>query len=148
MGRHRTKNKQYPPRFHVKGCACYHVALVDGKRIWTKLGKLDDLPAALAEWARVENAQKPIVGDTFGALADKYRALLTDPKNPLDLKPSTRQEYLRQIRREPPATMIRAFGHMRLRDIKPKHIGEYLDRHPSPRASKSAHFGPNLLPTI
>jgi integrase len=131
MGRHRTKNKQYPPRFHVKGRVCYHVALVDGKRIWTKLGKLDNLPAALAEWAKIENAQKPVTGDTFGALAAKYRALLEDPNNPLDLKPSTRKEYLRQIRSDPPATLIQAFGYMQLADIKPKHIGDYLDKHPS-----------------
>jgi integrase len=58
-----------------------------------------------------------------------YRALLEDPRNPLDLKETTQREYLRQL--QPEGRLVQVFGSAKLHQVKPHMIGDYLDRHPA-----------------
>lgn len=142
MGRKRIKNKSLPPRFHTKGKACYHVAnpVFDQKtkktvRRWSPIGSTDNLPEALLKWSILENNTKDISGNTIYALAEKYNLLLEGPNNPLKLGDRTRNGFSLMLRAKPASTLLRAFGHVIMTDLKQHHIGSYLDKHLYPVAA-------------
>lgn len=142
MGRKRTKDKSLPPRFHTKGKACYHVAnpVFDQKtkkniRRWTPIGTTDNLPEALLKWSILENNSQDIAGNTVYALAEKYNLLIQNPTNPLNLGERTRSGFSLMLRAKPASTLLRAFGHVAMVDLKQHHIASYLDDHPHPVAA-------------
>lgn len=117
--------RDYPPRVHQKKGRLYHV--FQGR--WTPLGAVDD-----PEWLRrYDDLEKSLVRldlQTVAGLMATFRRLLDSPQNPLDLAGTTRKEYQRQLK--PSGRLSRVFGHMTLDQVRPRHVGEYLDRHPAP----------------
>jgi len=117
--------RDLPPRVHEKKGRLYHVF----NKHWTPLGAVDD-----PEWMRrYDDLERSLVApdlQTISGLMATFRRLLENPRNPLDLAERTRSEYLRQLK--PSGRLARVFGHLTLDQVRPRHIGEYLDRHPSP----------------
>ena len=123
--RGRQNDKQYPPRMRRRGQSLYHVQ----NQKWLKIGTTNDEYSALVNYRRIE-AGKNSDRSTIAGLVSIYRDLLEDPRNPLDLKETTKREYLRQL--NPDGRLVRLFGGANLRQVKPHMIGDYLDRHPAP----------------
>jgi len=71
MGRKRQSNHDDPPRFHRKGKTWYHVALVDGKRKWTKLST--DRAESLRMWAQVEGVRADDSTKLFSVIVQRYQ---------------------------------------------------------------------------
>ncbi len=118
MGRRRTKHKDLPPRLHRKGRVWYHVALVDGKRRWTRLS--DDYAEALGMWAKLE-ARETVPGATPGTVAAaiaRYRG-----EGLPQLREATRADYARILDR-----LDGVFGEMMLEELRPSDVAAYLDR--------------------
>lgn len=112
-----------PPRFVKKRNTYYHVGYMQSydengkkliKRPYTSLG--NDYYKALIKWAEVE-ADQTAVKDTFGALCKKYKEDVFPEKSE-----NTQLNQGYQIKK-----LQAVFGEMLLSDIKPHHIGEYLD---------------------
>ena len=108
-----------------KGRSLYYVQ----NQQWTKIGTIEDEQSALDNYCRLE-AEKKADRSTVAGLALIFRGLLEDPRNPFDLKDSTRKEYLRQL--QPDARLVRVLGGAKLNQVKPHMIGDYLDCHPAP----------------
>lgn len=134
-GPKRAKERDsYPPRFHTKGRAVYHVTGTKPQK-WTKIGTIDDMPAAITAWGKIEYSHAPISDGTVRAVATKFLGLLDDPANPLKLAETTRRNYKLMLRIEPPSTLILAFGKMLMADVRKHHIADYLDASPHPVAA-------------
>jgi integrase len=129
MGRKRTSNFDLPPRMHMKG-DCYYYVTTTKPRKWIRLDK--SLQVAKQMWASLEGAGTP---GTFESLANKFLADCTK-----DLAENTRRNYNSHAQ-----TLINVFGNMPLSEIKPHHIGTYLDRHASPM---SANIQIGLMSTM
>jgi integrase len=129
MGRRRTSNFDLPPRMHKKG-DCYYYVTTTKPRKWIRLDK--SLAVAKQMWASLEGAGTP---GTFESLANKFLAECTK-----DLAENTRRNYTSHGN-----ILISVFGHMQLSEIKPHHIGNYLDRHSSPM---SANIQIGLMSTM
>lgn len=121
--------RDLPPRVHEKKGRLYHVH--GGK--WTPLGARDD-----PEWIRrYDDLELALVAPdlqtvaglmaTFRVLIDTGRYRKRDGK---PLSPVTAKEYNRILR--PSGRLARVFGHMTLDQVKPYHVGSYLDKHPKP----------------
>lgn len=123
----KNKNNPYPIHFHVKGNACYHV--LNGQ--WIPIGNLADLSAALQEWAKIENSLHDTSNLTVHAIAAKFVEFFNRADNPLKWADKTRKERSRQLRLEPPSSLIRAFGKRHIDHVRSYQIAEYLDNHPS-----------------
>lgn len=124
MGRKRTSNHDLPPRMHRKGEAYYHVTS-SMPRKWTCLGS--SLPQAKLKWAELE-----MVGSddkTFETLAERYMAECMDGKS----------DSWKRDSRNRASLLVRVFGKMRMTEIKPHHVAEFLDAHPS-KASANQHI--------
>jgi integrase len=129
MGRRRTSNFDLPPRMHKKG-DCYYYVTTTKPRKWIRLDK--SLAVAKQMWASLEGAGTP---GTFESLANKFLAECTKY-----LAENTRRNYTSHGN-----ILISVFGHMQLSEIKPHHIGNYLDRHSSPM---SANIQIGLMSTM
>jgi len=113
-GRTRTVNKALPPHLHKKGSTYYYVALVLGKRRWTRLSS--NYGEALAKWAELEGHHA--TGSTVGDALDRYLREIVPTK-----APKTQIEYTRHIGR------LRAvFGDMKLDNVRGVHVAQYLDQ--------------------
>jgi len=134
MGRKRKADNPYPKYFQIKRGLCFFVRWCpESKRvIWTKIGTDKDIPGALAEWSRRMNLSKKVTGTKVGDLLFRYRVRLEDQQNPLKLAPRTIKDHLRFLRESPASPLIKAFAHMEIDDLEKKHIGDYLEYHPSP----------------
>lgn len=124
MGRKRTANHDLPPRMHRKGESYYHVTST-APRKWTCLGS--SLPQAKLKWAELEMAGSD--ERNFEALADRYMAECMADKS----------ESWQRDSRNRAAVLVKVFGQMHLTEIKPHHVAEFLDRHPS-KASANQHI--------
>lgn len=122
MGRRRHSNKHWPPRFHRKVGAFYHVTSTR-PRVWTKLGT--DESSALEDYWRIERASSG--GRTVQHLIDAYLTRCLKP-----LAASTQDDYRRMAKR-----LGKVFGHMALGAIKPPHVAEYMDLHPHPDTARN-----------
>lgn len=129
MGRKRTSNFDLPPRMHKKGDCFYYVTTTIPRK-WIRLDK--SLPVAKQMWAALEGAGTP---GTFGSLANKFLAECTQ-----DLAVNTRNNYTVHSK-----TLVKVFGAMQLNEIKPHHIGTYLDSHVAPM---SANIQIGLMSTM
>lgn len=118
MGRTRSKHKHLAkyPRLQMKG-AMYYYASSGGDRQWIKLST--DFEEAKALWAKHEAG----IDETglFSSLAARY---LKDCMG--TLAANTRKQYTCQA-----GVLTAVFGKMALSAIKPPHIAQYLDTHPS-----------------
>lgn len=114
---------------HLKGGMYYYVTSTTPRR-WIKLDR--QLGIAMQLWAGIEGNGDP---GTFEGLANKYLAECT-----ADLAENTRKNYATHAK-----TLIAVFGKMRLNEIKPHHIGTYLDTHAAPM---SANIQIGLMSTM
>ncbi|UFS56931.1 tyrosine-type recombinase/integrase [Comamonadaceae bacterium M7527] len=87
-----------------------------GRRHEVSLGK--DLAEAKVKWAELERRAPPRDARTIGAAMDRYEREVMPTKAPRTQRDNRLE--MREIRR--------AFGHMALEAIKPKHIAQYRDR--------------------
>lgn len=124
MGRKRTTNHDLPPRMHRKGDAYYHVTS-SVPRKWTCLGS--SLPQAKLRWAELEMAGSD--ERTFEAMADRYINECISDKSASWQRDSKNRS----------STLVKVFGKMNIAEIKPHHVAEYLDKHPS-KASANQHI--------
>jgi hypothetical protein len=108
---------------HRKGEAYYHVTSTTPRK-WTCLGS--SLPQAKLKWAELEMAGSD--ERNFEALADRYMAECMADKS----------ESWQRDSRNRAAVLVKVFGRMHLTEIKPHHVAEFLDRHPS-KASANQH---------
>jgi integrase len=115
MGRRRQSNHDDPPRFHKKGKTWYHVALVEGKRKWTKLSS--DRAEALRAWAHVEGVRADDSTKLFSVIVQRYQREVYPLK-----APRTRQDNDKEI-----VHLLRVFGHMPIDAILPRDIRQYMD---------------------
>ena len=115
MGRKRQSNHDDPPRFHRKGKTWYHVALVDGKRKWTKLST--DRAESLRMWAQVEGVRADDSTKLFSVIVQRYQREVYPLK-----APRTRQDNDKEL-----IHLLRVFGHMPIDAILPMHIRQYMD---------------------
>lgn len=124
MGRKRTTNHDLPPRMHRKGESYYHVTS-NTPRKWTCLGS--SLPQAKLKWAKLE-----MVGSderNFESLAERYMAECMSGKSGSWQRDSKNRANV----------LVSVFGQMQLTEIKPHHVAEFLDKHPS-KASANQHI--------
>lgn len=134
-GLRRRKNRGvYPPRFHVKGARAYHVTGTSPRK-WTAIGSIDDMPAAIAAWGRIEYRHTPIADGTVRSVAARFISLMDDPANPLKLAPTTIRNYKLMLRDDPPAELIAVFGDMPMASIQKHDIANYLDNRKYPVAA-------------
>ena len=115
MGRKRQSNHDDPPRFHRKGKTWYHVALVDGKRKWTKLST--DRAESLRMWAQVEGVRADDSTKLFSVIVQRYQREVYPLK-----APRTRQDNDKEL-----IHLLRVLGHMPIDAILPMHIRQYMD---------------------
>lgn len=118
------------PNLQRKGKSLYFVSKKGGKQTWQKIGTTDNELAAIDVYNRIVAARQSHDLDTVAGVAASFRAKLNDPQNPFDLRPKTIHEYTRQL--APSGKLLEVFGHLKLDDIKPAHIGYFLDNHPAP----------------
>ena len=117
MGRHRVSDLDLPPRMRLKHGGYYFDSYAKGKpRKWIFLGH--DIRAARAAWAILVNA---VDSDTFAALHDKY---ISECMDGLSAGTQSNYTYAGEVLRK-------AFGHMKLAEITPQHVAQYLDSHAS-----------------
>ena len=111
-----------------KGDIAYHVIKRNGEQTWTRLGPKDEA----ATWAIYETLERALVDsdEHFSAVADRFIKAMLDPKSPWKRSEKTKKEYSRQLRQG--GRVMRVFGKMKISNIKPKHIAQFLDKHPSP----------------
>lgn len=129
----KSRNRELPPRFHVKGKACYHVHTKGGKRVWLPIGSTDDLPKALEEWARVERTRRGGGdGRTIADIAQKFTDLMQRADNPFKWADKTKKERARHFRQEPRSRLLTIFGDVHIDELRSHHIADYLEGHPSP----------------
>lgn len=129
MGRKRSSNHDLPPRMHIKG-GCYYYVTSTTPRKWIRLDK--SIQVAKQMWASLEGAGTP---GTFESLANKFMAECTPA-----LAENTRKNYAVHSK-----TLIKVFGSMQLNEIRPHHIGTYLDKHAAPM---SANIQIGLMSTM
>lgn len=112
VGRRRRKDLDLPPRMFRRWNRYYY-----GWRKGIPLGP--DLKAALHKYAELETGKPQ--GGTFAEVVAKF--LLSDWFTAKARK--TQIEYQRQAQK-----LAQVFGAMRLEQIKPRHVGDYLDLRP------------------
>ena len=123
MGRKRTKNPHWPPRFNLKHGAYYWTPRIDGRMRWIRLGT--SFGEAIKQWAEHEGVK--VEGNTVGDALDAYIA-----EDLPKLAETTQREYLRY------AVQLRGvFGESPLDIVVPSDIAQYL------RRSKSAPIQAN-----
>ena len=127
MGRPRSKNTDLPPRMHIKRGVYYYVTSTrgaDGKtrRRWIKLGST--YLEAIVQYGQLEAEASDAAAGTFGALADRYLAECLG-----ELAEGTRRDYKRAV-----DNLRAVFGALKLTDIRPHHVAQYLDQ----RSAKTA----------
>lgn len=115
MPRSRKTNKHLPPRMQLKSGTYYHV-LFTRKPAWLKLSR--NLQEALVKWAQIEGQN--LTGSAVAHALDRYLIECMEKHSE-----TTQREYRRISGR-----LRMSFGAMRLDDVKPFHIAQYLDRHP------------------
>lgn len=114
MGRRRTQDFNDPPRFHRKGQVWYHVTGTP-PRIWTPLAH--DRAEALLLWAERDAILAKERADSFSAIARRYMREVMPHK-----APRTRLDNQQQL-----PYLLKAFGQMRISDIRPVNVREYMD---------------------
>lgn len=128
MGRRRNpENLDLPPRLRRVGHAFYFEKWGKPRR-WQALGS--DRDKAMAQWAKLyaEGAGDLATAapDTFAAVAHRYR---------LEVLPD-KAEKTRAIQSRQLTALVAVFGHMRIADIEPIHVRQWLDARG--RSSKAA----------
>jgi integrase len=103
---------------HLK-CGSYYYVTKDRK--WLKLSR--SYREALTAWADIEGVT--LTGSTVANAIDRY--LLQCMESHAD---ATKREYLRIS-----ARLRDTFGAIHLDDVRPHHVAQYLDRHPSKSAA-------------
>lgn len=121
MGRPRSTKSNLPPRMHIKRGVYYYVTSTkapDGKvrRRWIKLGAT--YQEAIVAYGQLEAEASDAAAGTFGALADRYQAECLE-----DLAAGTRRDYKRAV-----DNLRQVFGQMKLANIRPHHVAQYLDQ--------------------
>lgn len=118
MGRRRKSNLSLPPRMHQKHGAYYHVVFDSqvGRQRWVLLAK--DFGSALRLYA--EREAREYAGETMADLIQRFVLEIAPTK-----RPSTYRNYTAQSK-----VLGEVFGAMRIRDVKPVHVGQFLDVRP------------------
>lgn len=116
MGRPRKHNKDMPARVYLTRGWWFFVP--KGAPA-IKLAKGDDKPGALRAYAEIMDA-RPRSG-TIGELLARYARDVMPGK-----APKTQQDQTRQIDK-----LTRVFGAMRITDLTPAHVAQYLDASPA-----------------
>jgi len=110
MGKKRMKHLNLPQRMYLKHGSYYYVSL-DNK--WINLGR--DLSIAKIEWAKLDGSNPPQKG--MAALINRYMTEVAPLK-----APRTYKDNLIEVE-----NLKKVFGKMSPKDIRPHHIGSYLD---------------------
>lgn len=98
-----------------KGRRYYHVASVDGRRVWTPLGR--DYGQAIRAWAELEGDS----GTSIRSVADAIGCYLEDARD--RLKPATLAGYACSTKK-----LIEVFGRMPLDAVRRADVYEYVRR--------------------
>lgn len=131
MGRRRKSNHDLPPRMHKKGNSYYYVTSTTPRR-WVPLG--NDLQKARVEWAKLENG--PRDENLVANLIDGW--LKSDAFE--QLAPSSRICY------ESVSKQLKVFFEgAHAQDVKPHHVAEWMDEHPS---KSQANLGRAVLTNV
>lgn len=110
MGRRRTQNLHLPQRMYCKHGSYFYVTL-DNR--WINLGR--DFNVAKIEWAKLDGSSPPPKG--MAALIERYMAEVAPLK-----APRTYRDNLIEVE-----NLKKVFGKMNPKDVRPHHIGSYLD---------------------
>ena len=115
----KPENRGLPARWVYKHGAYYYLPPPDMRyewddKSWFLLGKT--LPDAYKTWADRISAPERIT--TVSALLDRFAMEVIPTK-----APKTRTEYQRYV-----AALRKPFGEVKLADIEPQHIYQYVDR--------------------
>lgn len=112
MGRRRESNLHLPPHLYLKDGSYRYKRRVNGKQVAKNFGK--SLSEALRLWAEAEGTdwEAETVRDAILAYLDSERGRLA---------PQTIERYEKSLKRLSPV-----FGDMRLADLEPKHVYQYL----------------------
>lgn len=132
MGRRRQSNLDLPPRMHLKSETYYHVSTTLPRQ-WTKLGK--DLNEARKKWAELESDDNS--GVTLAFLLDEWML----GKDFAKLSANTRKQYSSVAKQ----LKITFGGFSSVADIKPHHVAQWQDGHPS---RVNANTGKSILTTV
>jgi len=124
MGRPKSTNLDLPPRMSQKGKAYYYVTSEGGKRKWLPLGS--DKAAALSKWAELE-------GDTCSGARQGTVVYCLD-RYVVEILPSKTIKTQAKYKRSAEA-IRKVFGAMMIDAVQPKHLYQYLDRHPKPKVA-------------
>ena len=118
MGRRRKSNFNLPPRMYLKHGAYYYVSK---EYKWIRLS--NDKAIAFTKWAEIEGetpresgSEKPLAG-SMAALIEKYMVEIAPKK--------AKATYTGNIAEA--KNLIDVFGKMLVLEIRPTHIGKYLD---------------------
>lgn len=132
MGRRRQSNLDLPPRMHLKSGTYYHVSTTLPRK-WTSLGK--DLNEARRQWANIESSDN--TGSSLETLIDDW--MRSDAY--LALSVNTRKQY------GSVSKQLKVFfdDFTSVVDIKPHHIAQWQDLHPS---KVNANTGKSILTTV
>lgn len=115
MGRIRTKNRHWPPRFTFKSGRYWYVER--GSQKWIAIDA-DNEYDAIEKWRTMEARYRRAENGTIAAAIDRYLD---------EILPTLRPETQRQYKRL--AIYLRElFGHLALTDLRPVHIATLLDK--------------------
>lgn len=103
------------PHTRIIGPSLYYHRRVGGKLTQVKLGRLDEGEGVLrARYAEILSPVPRTMGDLMGAWI----------LEPHELAERTRSEYERQLA----VTLEPVFGKVPIRDLRPSHIGQYMEK--------------------
>lgn len=122
-----------PSRCRVRGKKVYYRDQSKGGKDFL-LGYLEDRATWLKNYERIREADKQRELSTIYGLADEYREMLNDPRNPLNLADKTRHEYLRQL--NPQGWLLGIFGRVPVFMLQKKDIIQAVEAHPHKKSAK------------
>lgn len=132
MGRVRTTNRHWPPRFRFKSGRYWYIER--GTQKWIAIDA-DNEYDAIEKWRTMEARYRRAEAGTIGAAIDRYLD---------EILPTLRPETQRQYKRL--AIYLRElFGHLALTDLRPGHIATLMDK---TKAKVSANRLRSVLSTI
>lgn len=115
MGRIRTKNRHWPPRFTYKSGRFWYIE--SGTRKWIAIDA-DNEYDAIEKWRTMEARYRRAEDGTIAAAIDRYLDQILPT-----LRPETQRQYKRL------AIYLRElFGYLALTDLRPVHIATLLDK--------------------
>ena len=132
MGRRRQSNFDLPPHMYLKSGTFYHVSTT-APRKWTKLSK--DINEARRLWADLEADDN--AGTSLASLIDEWMKSEAFSK----LSDNTRKQY-RSVSNQLKSVFE---GFASVSDIKPHHVAQWQDEHPS---KVNANTGKSILTTV